>query len=138
MSLLINYFESKPLLCLGALFGLSLLLAISVLVCFYLLLGCIGNHCKRIHTERVQIIESGHSAELVKMMSNSSRQNRILAVMMGLIVPCTAMLGATAVSIMAGQSIANALVAWVCALTASMTSTICATIVAMRRSPFAE
>lgn len=114
--------------------------ALVVLACFlvwgslFILLRYLLAYRKLTNAERLQMIEAGQSAELLRSFDGQASRNRFLAVAMalGLFVPCAAMFGATWVTIESENQFAVALIAWVCAAVASVVSTICATIIVTR------
>lgn len=127
---LVDLIASKPL---PFLFLLVLLVGIFVLACLFILLRHLLAYRKLTNTERLQMIEAGQSSELLKSFESESRRNRLLSVALGLCVPCTALGGATLVSIWTRDQFAISLVAWICAVAACLASTICATIVMVRQ-----
>lgn len=103
--------------------------------CLFILLRYLSAYRKLTNAERLQMIEAGQSSELIKSFDGQASRNRFLAVALALggFVPCAAIGGATWVTIRTDDQFAICLVAWICAVTAALVSTICATIIVLRQ-----
>jgi hypothetical protein len=101
--------------------------------CLLILLRYLLAYRKLTNIERMQMIEAGQSGELLKSFESQLRRNRFLSLALGLFVPCTALGGATLVSICTQEQSAISFVAWICAAIASVASTICGTIATVRQ-----
>ena len=115
--------------------GMIVLVCFLIWSCLFILLRYLSAYRKLTNAERLQMIEAGQSGELLKSFEGQASRNRFLAVALalGFFVPFAAIGGATWVTIETQDQFAICLVAWICAVTAALVSTICATIIVIRQ-----
>jgi hypothetical protein len=126
---LADLIASKPI---PSLILLIVVGGILIWACLFILLRYLLAYRKFTNNERMQMIEAGQSGELLKSFESQQRRNRFMSLSLGLFVPCTALSGATLVTICTHE-FAISIVAWICAAIACVASTICGTIVMLRQ-----
>lgn len=123
-----DFVSSQPRV---ALLMLALIAAILAWAMVWLLLRSLLSWRKLTNAERLQLIESGQSAELLKTLERQAGRNRFfgIALALALCVPAVSVLGAAYSTSRAEGSFGTSLVAWIAAILVSLTSVICSVIV---------
>jgi hypothetical protein len=132
LSNIAEFFSSQPKIILVLLIAI---IAIFIWASLWIVLRCILSYRKMTNAERLQMIESGQAAELLKSLDARARRNRFssVAVAMAFWVPGLAVLGAAYSTVRCRDSLGIAIVAWSAAVIVGVASIVCATLVMGRQ-----